>query len=82
MAAVIAERGGEVDRPGAAQHADGQVAQGRHDLRGGPGADPGGVLGEGDVPHVVQPVLDSPVPPSRSASRAGLACWKVRPVTA
>jgi CheY-like chemotaxis protein len=48
---------------GPAQHADGQVAQGRHDLRGGPGAELGGDLGEGDVPHVVQPVLDAPVRP-------------------
>jgi hypothetical protein len=29
---VLAQRGGEVDRPGAAQHADGEVAQARHDL--------------------------------------------------
>ena len=26
IAAVMAERGGEVDRPGAAEHADGEVA--------------------------------------------------------
>ena len=71
VAAGIAERGGEVDRPGAAQHADGQVAQGRHDLRGGPGPDLGGVLGEGDIPHVVQAVLDSPVPAQQIGEPGG-----------
>jgi hypothetical protein len=43
---VLAEGGGEVDRPGAAQRADGQVAQAGHDLRAGPGAQLGGVFGE------------------------------------
>jgi hypothetical protein len=39
VAAVEPERGSEVERPGAPQHADGQVAQCRHDLRAGAGAD-------------------------------------------
>ena len=38
--------GGEVDRPRPTQHADGQVAQGRHEHGGCAGADLGGVLGE------------------------------------
>jgi hypothetical protein len=36
---VAAQRGGEVDRPGPAQRADGQVAQDRHDVWRGTGAD-------------------------------------------
>jgi hypothetical protein len=52
---------GEVDRPRPAEHADGQVAQGRHDVRAGTGPDLGGVLGEGDIADVVQR-LDCPVP--------------------
>jgi hypothetical protein len=43
VAAVEPERGGEVDQPCPAQHANGQVAQAGHDLRGGPGSDLGGV---------------------------------------
>jgi hypothetical protein len=31
-----AERGGEVDRPSPAEHADGEVAQAGHDLGAGP----------------------------------------------
>jgi hypothetical protein len=44
VAIVVAQRGGKVDRPGSAEHADGEVAQARHDLRGGTGADLGAVL--------------------------------------
>jgi hypothetical protein len=44
-----------------AEHADGEVAQGCHDLRRGPGAELGGVCCEGDVADVVQAVLDRPV---------------------
>jgi hypothetical protein len=47
IAAVVAERGGEVDRPNVAEHAGGEVAQGCHDLRRGPGAELGGVFCEG-----------------------------------
>ena len=61
VAAVEPECGGEVDRPGAAKGADNQVAQAHHDVRAGLGADLGGVLAEGHVPDVVQPVLDRPV---------------------
>jgi hypothetical protein len=61
VAAVEPECGGEVDRPGAAKGADDQVAQAHHDVRAGPGAHLGGVLAEGHVPDVVQPVLDRPV---------------------
>jgi hypothetical protein len=50
---VVAQRGGEVDRPGPAEHADDQVAQGRHDVWAGAGADLGAVLGEGGVAEVV-----------------------------
>jgi hypothetical protein len=82
VAGVLAEGGGEVDRPGPAEGADDQVAQAGHDLRAGPGAQLGGVLGEGHVPHPVQAVLDRPVPRRRSASRAGLAWAWVRLVIA
>jgi hypothetical protein len=60
VAGVVAQRGGDVDGPGLAEHADDQVAQGRHDAGSGAGADLGGVLGEGGVADVVQP-LDAPV---------------------
>ena len=56
---MVAERGGEVDRPSAAERADGEVAQAGHDLRAGRGPDLGGVLGEGHIPYVVQAVLES-----------------------
>jgi hypothetical protein len=55
---VVAEGGGEVDRPGPAERPDRENTQGRHDLRGGAGADLAVVLAEGDVTHVVQPVLE------------------------
>jgi hypothetical protein len=73
VAGVVAQRGGEVDRPGPAEHADDQVAQGRHDVGAGTGADLGGVLGEGNVAEVVQR-LDRPVPAQQvgEAGRAGL----------
>jgi hypothetical protein len=77
----MAERGGEVDWPRPAQHADDQVAQAGHHAWTGTGADPAGVLGEGDVAKVVQR-LDGPVPTQRSARRAGLATSKGRLVTA
>jgi hypothetical protein len=62
VAGVGVQRGGEVDRPGPAEHADDQVAQARHDLRAGPGAHPAAVLGKRHVADVVQAVLDRPVP--------------------
>src|SRR4029450_13170308 len=62
VAGVVAQGGGEVDRPGAAQRANGEVAQGRHDVGAGAGADLGAVLGEAGVADVVQAVLDRPVP--------------------
>jgi hypothetical protein len=77
----MTQGGGEVDRPGGAQHPDDQVAQGRHDAGAGAGVDLAGVLGEGDIAEVVQR-LDAPVPRSRSARRAGLARAWVRLVTA
>jgi hypothetical protein len=57
---VVAQRGGDVDRPRPTEHLDGQVAQGRHDVGGGAGADQGGVLSEGGVTDVAQR-LDRPV---------------------
>jgi hypothetical protein len=70
---VVAQRGGEVDWPGAAERADGEVAQAGHDLRAGPGAQLGGVLGEGHIPHPVQAVLDRPVPTEQVGEPGGLA---------
>src|SRR6266542_180347 len=54
-----------------AEHADGQVAQGCHDGWAGAGADPAGVLGEGDVADPVQAVLAGPV----SAKVVGEPSW-------
>jgi hypothetical protein len=53
VAGVVTEGSGEVDRPGAAEHADGEVAQAGHDVGAGAGAALGGVLGEGGVADVV-----------------------------
>src|SRR4029450_4078672 len=74
VAGVVPQGSGEVDWPGAAQRADGQVAQAGHDLGAGAGAQLGGVLGEGGVAQVVPAVLDRPVPAEvvGEAGRAGL----------
>ena len=57
---VVTEGSSEVDRPGAAEHTNDEVAQGRHDMRAAAAADLGGVLGIGDIADVVQR-LDGPV---------------------
>src|SRR5512132_1962366 len=74
VAGVVAEGRGKVDRPGPAEGADDQVAQAGHDLRAGPGAQLGGVLGKRHVADVVQTVLDLPVPADEVSEpgRAGL----------
>jgi hypothetical protein len=46
VASVVAEGSAEVDRPGAAEHADRQVAKARHDVWAGAGPKLGSVLGE------------------------------------
>ena len=43
VAAVVAQRGSEVDRPSSAERADDEVAQAGHHLRCGPSADLGQV---------------------------------------
>jgi hypothetical protein len=68
---VLAEGGAEVDRPGAAERANDQVAQAGHDLRAISGAQTGGVLGEGQIPDVVQAILDRPVPPDELGEPGG-----------
>jgi hypothetical protein len=45
VAGVVAEGGGEVDRPRPAEHADGEVAQAGHRVWAGAGPNLGGVLG-------------------------------------
>src|SRR5215211_3406306 len=70
VAGVAAQRGGDVDRPRPTELADDQVAQGRHDVWGGAGADLGAVLGEGGVADVVQR-LDRPVPPDEVGKSGG-----------
>jgi hypothetical protein len=52
VASVVAQRGGEVDGPGPAEHLDHQVAQAGDDVGVDTGTDLGGVLGEGDIPEV------------------------------
>jgi hypothetical protein len=66
----MSEGGGEVDRPGLAQHPDGEVAQAGHDVRAGAGADLAGVLGEGGIPKVVER-LDRPVPTQQVGQPGG-----------
>ena len=82
VAGVAAELGGEVDRSRLVERADDQVAQAGHHSRAGAGADPRGVLGEGDIADVVQR-LDRPVPADEvgQPSGAGLGVG-VRLVTA
>jgi hypothetical protein len=70
---VVAQGGGEVDRPRSAEHPDREVAQGRHDLRGGAGAELAGVLGVGGIADVCRPFSTAQCPRRRSARRAGLA---------
>jgi hypothetical protein len=70
VAGVAAQRGGEVDRPGPAEHPDDQVAQAGHGVGSGAGADLGAVLGEAGVADVVQR-LDRPVP----AQQVGEPGW-------
>ena len=70
VAGVAAQRGGDVDRPRPTGHADDQVAQDRHDVGGGAGADLGAVLGEGGVAEVVQR-LDRPVPAQQVGQAGG-----------
>ena len=82
VAGMVAERGGEVDRPSAAERADGEVAQAGHDLGAGPGPDLGGVLGEGHIPYVVQAVLDRPVPTDKVSEPSGAGLAWARLVTA
>jgi hypothetical protein len=72
VAGVLAEGGGTVDWPGAAERTDGEVAQAGHDLWAGPGAQPGGVLGEGHIPDPVQAVLDRPVPTDEVGQPGGV----------
>jgi hypothetical protein len=74
VAGVVAQGGGEVDRPGPAERSKGEVAQAGHDLRAGPGSQLRVVLCEGRIPHPVQAVLDRPVPPEvvGEAGGAGL----------
>ena len=76
VAAVIAQRGGEVDRPRAAKHADDQVAQAGHDLRAAASAQLRGVLGKGHVADPVQAVLDRPVSPDEVGGQCCI--WSVR----
>jgi hypothetical protein len=51
--------------------ADRQVPQRGHDQRTSAGADVGQVLGEGHVPHPVQPVLDLPMVADRCGEFIG-----------
>jgi hypothetical protein len=74
---VVAQPGGEVDRPGPAEHADHQVAQAGHDVGAAAGADLGGVLSEDDTAEVVHR-LGGPVPAQQVGEGAVLAWAKPR----
>jgi len=58
---VIAAGGGDGGRAGAAEEADGRVAQGGHDLGDGTGAHLRAILVEGDIADPMGAVLDAPV---------------------
>lgn len=47
--------------PNKMEEADYQVSKGSHHAGSVSGPDPGGVYVEGDVAHIVQPVLNAPV---------------------
>src|SRR4030095_1771680 len=70
VAGVAAQRGGDVDRSGAAEDADDQVAEGRHDAGAAAGAQLRGVLAEGGVADVMQR-LDRPVSPDEVGQPGG-----------
>jgi hypothetical protein len=78
---VAAQRGGDVDRPGPAEHPDDQVAQAGHGVGSGAGADLGGILGEAGVAEVVQR-LDRPVPAQQVGEPGWTACSNGRLVMA
>ena len=63
MNGVAAQGGGDVGFASQTDHADGQIAQGCHDLGRGAGADLGPVFIEGNVPDPVDSVLDAPMSP-------------------
>ena len=46
---MVAQGVGEVHRPGTTEHTDGEVAEGRHDLRAVAGAELAAVFVVGDV---------------------------------
>jgi hypothetical protein len=60
VAGVVTEGSSQVDRPGAAEHTNDEVAQARHRVWAATGPKLGSVLGEGDIADVVQAVLDRP----------------------
>src|SRR4051812_23886434 len=70
--------GGDVGDTGGAECADGGVAQGGHDLGSGAGADLGAVLVVGDVPHVVDLVLDVPVAADPGGELGGFGLVQVQ----
>ena len=78
---MAAQRGSDVDRPGPAEHPDDQVAQYRHNVWHGAGADLEGVLAQGDVADVVQR-LDRPVPAQQVGQAGGRTNWNGRLVIA
>lgn len=57
----LAESGGDVDVAGGAELVDGEAAEGGHVFRPVSGADLGGILAEGGVPHKVEPVFNHPL---------------------
>jgi hypothetical protein len=68
--AEVAHAGGAIADPIALQHRHDEVPHGRHGLRSYAAPNTTGVLTEGDIPHVVQLVLDGPV----SAAQAEQVC--------
>ena len=67
--AVVAQEG---------EQADGQVAEERHDLGRVAGVDAAGILGEVDIAHPMQPVLDAPVATVDGGQAFGIGLGRVR----
>jgi hypothetical protein len=70
VAGVAAQGGSEVDRPRPAEHPSREVAQDRHDVWRGAGADLGGVFTEADVADVAQR-LDLSMPAQQVSKPGG-----------
>lgn len=74
-AGVGPEGGGDVPVALTTENREDQVAAGRHDLRSGTGADGGAIFIEGDIPHVMEPVLNAPMAADQGEQARGIRAF-------